>query len=201
MIVVADSGGANIASVMYALDRLGVDARLSGDPDEVRRATRVILPGVGAAGDAMARLRANGLADVIPTLTQPVLGICLGMQLLYEGSEEDDTPCLGVLPGVARRFADDLVVPHMGWSPITPVRACPLLDGVEDGAHLYFVHSYALPVNEVTVATADHGGAFAAVAARDNFMAAQCHPERSADAGARLLANFLALESGRAACA
>ena len=201
MIVVADSGGANIASVMYALARLGVDARLSADPDDVRRADRVILPGVGAAGDAMARLRANGLAEVIPRLTRPVLGICLGMQLLCERSEEDDTACLGVLPGVARRFCADLVVPHMGWSGLTSTRPCPLLDGVADGSHLYFVHSYALGVNETTVATADHGGPFTAVAWRDNFMAAQCHPERSGDAGARLLRNFLAMETVAATCA
>ncbi len=200
MIVVADSGGANIASVLYALDRLGVTACVSADPDEVARAERVILPGVGAAADAMRRLHKTGLAETIRALDVPVLGICLGMQLLFDGSDEGGVDCLGVIPGVARRFDAGQIVPHMGWAPVSKTRDCALLDGIDDGAFFYFVHSYALPVGPTTVATADHGGPFAAIAQHRNFFAAQCHPERSAQAGATLLGNFLRLPVEASTC-
>jgi len=194
-VVIVDNGGGNVASVRYALGRLGVEAQLATDAATVRRAARVILPGVGAAGDAMQRLRAAGLDRVIPTLTQPVLGICLGMQLLYDSSAEGDTACLGVLPGRVGRLAGGpgLRVPHMGWTRLAATRAAPLLAGIGTDGYAYFVHSYAAPVGPDTIATADHGGAFTALVSHGNFHGAQCHPERSGATGARLLQNFLDL--------
>jgi glutamine amidotransferase len=196
-VVVIENGGGNVASVRYALERLGLDAEPTHDADRIRRATHVILPGVGAAGDAMRRLAAAGLVDVIPTLRQPVLGICLGMQLLFEASAEGDTRCLGILPGRAERFPDaaERPVPHMGWNDLRRTGASPLLDGIGDGEYAYFVHSYALPVGAHTVATCSYGAPFSAVVRRGNFHGAQFHPERSARTGARLLENFLAIPS------
>ena len=192
-VAIIDSGGANIASLLFALERLGYDASLTTDADTIRRAERVILPGVGAAADAMQRLRDHGLVDVIRDLQQPVLGICLGMQLLADASEEEDVDCLGIIPGVARRLqvSDGFPVPNMGWCPVTRVAEAPVLDGIEDASYFYFVHSYALPPSEFTLATACHADTFSAVVGRDNFIAAQFHPERSSADGARLLRNFL----------
>ena len=192
-VAIIDSGGANIASLLFALQRLGCDASLTTSRDVIESADRVILPGVGAAADAMSRLRDSGLVDVIRALRQPVLGICLGMQLLADASEEEDVDCLGVIPGVARRLqvSDGFPVPNMGWCPVTRVADAPVLEGIEDGSYFYFVHSYALPPSEFTLATARHADAFSAVVGRDNFIAAQFHPERSSADGARLLQNFL----------
>src|SRR5210317_330975 len=194
-VAIIDSGGANIASLLFALERLGYDASLTTDADAIRRADRVILPGVGAAADAMQRLRDGGLVDVIRDLRQPVLGICLGMQLLADASEEEDVDCLGIIPGVARRLQvrDGFPVPNMGWCPVTRMTEAPVLEGIDDGSYFYFVHSYALPPSEYTIATARHADAFSAVVGRDNFIAAQFHPERSSADGARLLRNFLEL--------
>lgn len=193
--VIVASGGANIASLQFALERLGCTPRLSANSKEIEDATHVILPGVGAAQDAMLRLDAAGLSALIPTLTQPVLGICLGMQLLYAGSEEQDARCLGLLPGRARRFepATGLPVPHMGWNRLRAICDHPLLAGLHDGDFAYFIHSFALAPGTETVATSDYGIEFSAVVSRDNFHGAQFHPERSAATGARLLANFLDL--------
>lgn len=190
-----DSGGTNLGSVRYAFERLGVRAELSRDPERIRRASHVVLPGVGAAAPGMQRLRASGLDRLIPTLTQPVLGVCLGMQLLFEASAEGDTPCLGILKGRLTRFDEARCgrVPHMGWNRIDAVRDSPLLAGLDREAYAYFVHSYAAPVTSAAVATCDYGGAFAAVVSERNFHGAQCHPERSAAVGARLLSNFLEL--------
>ena len=195
MVVIIDGGGANIASLRFALARLDWDSELTVDPQRIGRASHVILPGVGAAADAMRRLRATGLDRVIPELGQPVLGICLGLQLLFQGSEEDDAECLSVLPGVARRFepATDRPVPHMGWNRVYRSQTTQLLADVPDGAHFYFVHSYALDPGDYTIATAEYGHPFSAVVGQDNFWATQFHPERSGRHGARLLANFLAL--------
>jgi glutamine amidotransferase len=192
---IVGSGGANIASLRFALERLGASATLTTDARQLSEASHVILPGVGAAADAMARLRALGLADAIRGLRQPVLGICLGMQLLGEASDEDDVACLGLIPERARRLPAEpgLAVPHMGWNAIDIRRECPLLAGIPDGAYFYFIHSYALPCDDTTVAGASHGAAFSAIAQKDNFYATQFHPERSAAHGAQLLANFLAL--------
>jgi len=191
-VAIIDSGGANIASLVFALRRLGREAVLTRDPDAIRAAGRVILPGVGAAADAMERLASHGLDRLIPTLTQPVLGICLGMQLLFEESEEGAARCLGIIPGTARRFAADAgAVPHMGWNQVRRRAESPLLSGIADGEYFYFVHSYALPEGPATVATSDYGGPFTAIAARGNFHGTQFHPERSGPAGARVLRNFL----------
>jgi len=194
-VVIIDGGGANIASLRFALQRLGQAAELTTDPDRIRAAERVILPGVGAARAAMQGLAATGLDRLIPELTQPVLGICLGLQLLGAASDEDDSVCLGIFPGRARRLpgGPELSVPHMGWNRLHQRRPSPLFADIDDGAHFYFVHSYALPVDEFTTGSCDYGVEFAAVVERGNFMATQFHPERSGTAGARLLANFLAL--------
>jgi len=196
-VAIIDSGGANIASLQFALQLLGYDASLTTRADVIRDAARVILPGVGAAADAMRRLQDNGLVDVIRGLQQPVLGICLGMQLLADASEEEDVECLGIIPGIARRLpvAHGFPVPNMGWCPVTKNTQAPLLDGIGDGSYFYFVHSYALPPSDFTLATADHTAAFSAVVGRDNFVAAQFHPERSSADGARLLRNFLGTAS------
>ena len=193
-VAIIDGGGANIASLKFALERLGHSGVLTTDPGLIRSARLVILPGVGAARAAMDRLQAHGLHRLIPELTQPLLGICLGMQLLFEASEEDDARCLGILSGTARRFEPhrDRPVPHMGWNRVRRLRDSRLLDGVADDAHCYFVHSYALPVDDSTVASTDYGWEFSAVVERDNFLGTQFHPERSGTAGARILENFLA---------
>jgi len=200
MIAIIDSGGANIASVRFALERLGVDSVLNADPAVISAAERVILPGVGAAPVAMAQLARAGLVECIRGLTQPVLGICLGMQLLFERSEEGDTPLLGLVGGTCGAFDPGmgLTVPHMGWNRLLPrgEGRHPLLSGVEDGAHVYFVHSYAAPVSADTVASCSYGVDFTALVARGNFMGAQFHPERSGPVGARILGNFLALPAG-----
>lgn len=202
MIAIIDSGGANIASVRFALERLGVDAELTADPAVISAAERVILPGVGAAPVAMARLDEAGLVDCIRSLTQPVLGICLGMQLLFARSEEGNTPLLGLIDGTCAAFdaSGGLTVPHMGWNRLIPqgtAGAHPLLTGVVPGAHVYFVHGYAAPVCENTVAACDYGGPFTALVARGNFMGAQFHPERSGPVGAMILQNFINLPAGR----
>jgi glutamine amidotransferase len=225
-VAIVDSGGANIASLRYALDRLGASSELTTDPGRLRRAERVILPGVGHASDAMARLRTLGLDSAIRELTQPVLGICLGMQLLFRASEEggdatggeNQTECLGVIAATVRRMQGDRErpIPHMGWNRLEfPAEALPagttapppgagllpidragatLLDGLENGVHMYFVHGYAAPVGPWTRATACYGEAFSAVVAERNFVGTQFHPERSAAGGHRLLENFLRLE-------
>lgn len=192
-VVLIDAGGANIGSVRYAFERLGADARFSADAAEIASADRVVLPGVGAAAAGMARLRELGLVDCVRSLTQPLIGVCLGMQLLFDASEEGDVDCLGLLPGRVRRLqgAPGVRVPHMGWNALEPVRADALLDGIAAADRAYFVHSYAAPVTDDTIAACTHGERFAAVVRRGNRMGAQFHPERSSDVGARLLENFL----------
>ncbi len=192
-VALVDSGGANIGSVRYALARLGVEAPLTDDWNVIRGAERVILPGVGAAGRAMETLQRNGLKERLPALTQPVLGICLGMQLMFDSSEEDDVGCLGILPGRVKQLIGDAAhrIPHMGWNHIERLREHPLLDGLDNNAHAYFVHSYALDCDETTLASATHGRSFAAISGRENFLAAQFHPERSAKTGHQILKNFL----------
>lgn len=194
-VVIVANGGANIASLQFALERLEVTAALSADFGRIRAATHVILPGVGAAADAMARLQRDRLDELLPKLRQPVLGICLGMQLLFEVSDEGQTRCLGIIPGRATRFAEapGRPVPHIGWNTLDLVRPSPLFAGIEAGSYAYFVHSYALPLSEGTVASTDYGCPFTACVQRDNFFGTQFHPERSAALGARVLNNFLAL--------
>jgi len=194
-VAIVDLGASNTASMRFALERLGVKARLVQTPDAVASAGRLILPGVGHAAFVMGRIEALGLAEAIPAFPRPLLGVCLGMQLLYEGTAEGEVNCLGLFPGrvAALEAAPDRPVPHMGWNRLARRCEHPLLDGVPDGAHVYFVHSYAAGPNGPAVATADYGGPFAAVAARGNAMGTQFHPERSGAVGARILENFLAL--------
>lgn len=194
-VVIVDNGGANIASLQFALQRLQVGSEVCADPVRIRAATHVILPGVGAAADGMARLRASGLDLLLPTLTQPVLGICLGMQLLFDASDEGDSRCLGIIPGRAQRFADapGRPVPHMGWNTLDVVRESPLLDGIGGADYAYFVHSYALPLSNATVAGTHYGHTFTACVEWRNFYGAQFHPERSSAVGARVLRNFLGI--------
>jgi glutamine amidotransferase len=194
-IVIVACGGANIASLRFALERLDAPAELSSDPQRIRRASHIILPGVGAAPDAMVRLRSSGLDSLIPSLTQPVLGICLGMQLLHESSAEGPTRCLGVIPGETIRLEDapGRPVPHMGWNTLDMEQPSPLLEGLGARDHAYFVHSYAVPQGAATLATCRYGAAFSACVAWRNFYGVQFHPERSAAAGARLLRNFIGL--------
>jgi imidazole glycerol-phosphate synthase subunit HisH len=194
-IVIVANGGANIASLQFALQRLEAASVVSADAAQIRAASHVILPGVGAAADAMSRLRGNRLDSLIPTLQQPVLGICLGMQLLYEASQEGDARCLGIIPGRAALLerSADRPVPHMGWNTLQIRRPCALLEGLADGDYAYFVHSYALGVSAATVASTGYGASFSACVQWRNFYGAQFHPERSAAVGARLLGNFLAI--------
>jgi len=194
-VVIIDSGGANLASLRFALDRLGARSVVSRDAVEIAAAPRVLLPGVGAARDAMQRLAGLGLVHTLRGLTQPLLGICLGMQLLFEHSEEGDTPCLGILPGTVRRMqaASGRPVPHMGWNQCRALLADPLMAGCSDGDYYYFVHSYAAPLDDCTLAACRYGPEFSAIVARGNFRGVQFHPERSAATGARLLRNFLDL--------
>lgn len=193
-LVIVDAGGANLGSVRYAFERLGVQPVVSADAGVIAAASHVLLPGVGAARPAMARLRELGLVACLRSLRQPLLGICLGMQLLFEHSEEGEVDCLGLLPGRVRRLpmAGGLRVPHMGWNRLQPCRESPLLAGIAAGEQAYFVHGYAVPVTGDCVASCDYGGSFAAVVQRGNVMGAQFHPERSAAVGSRLLSNFIA---------
>ena len=191
--VIIDSGGANIASLRAALTRLGTDSIVTTDHGVIQRAPRVFLPGVGSAHDAMSRLRIAGLDRLIPTLKQPLLGVCLGMQILFERSDEGPANTLGVIPGSVDKLhsAPGLPVPHMGWNQLAHMKPDPLLDGVSTLDYVYFVHGYAVSAGEFTVATTEYGNNFTAVARRDNFCGTQFHPERSGVVGARILANFL----------
>ena len=194
-VVLVDSGGTNIGSVRFALERLGCAAVMTADADTIRAASHVILPGVGAAAAGMRKLHASGLVPVLRSLTQPVLGVCLGMQLLFDRSDEGDVACLGIIPGRVRRLQAKagLRIPHMGWNALLPERESALLDGVAHDGQAYFVHSYAAEQGPWTVASCEHGQRFPAMVQQRNFHGAQFHPERSASLGARILKNFLEL--------
>lgn len=195
-LAIIDSGGANIASLRYAIERLGVPSQLTTDKLVIRNATHVILPGVGAAADCMGRLEHADLVDTILNLQQPFLGICVGMQLLFDSSEEGDVDCLGLLSGRVRRFPnrDGLPVPHMGWNNLELARPSPLLNNFTEEDYVYYVHSYCAPVGDDTVASTNYGENFSAIVQHENVFGVQCHPERSAKSGALLLKNFLSIE-------
>lgn len=193
-VALVDSGGANIGSVRYALRRLGVEATLTRDPATIRRADRVILPGVGAAAPAMALLRETGLVDVLRGLTQPVLGVCLGMQLLCAHSEEGEVDCLGLIDAPVQRIrhGDGVRVPHMGWNEVKACVEHPLCARDAHDGWAYFVHSFAVPRCAATLATCEYGTTFSAAIGQGNFMGVQYHPERSAALGMAVLGNFVA---------
>lgn len=197
MIAVVDYGIGNLRSAQKALEHLGADARLTSDPDEVRAAGAVVLPGVGAFGACMGALRASGLdAPVLEAVDagKPFLGVCVGMQMLFTGSEEaPGVAGLGVVPGVVRRLADDLVLPHMGWNAVEVREGSRLFEGVERPPWLYFVHSYAPDPEDrgVVAATTDYGGEVVAAVERDGLWATQFHPEKSGETGLAVLANFV----------
>lgn len=192
-VVVIDSGVANLGSVLAAFARADIPARVAAEPAALAGASHVVLPGVGAARPAMERLRASGFAEAVPQLTVPVLGICLGMQLLFQHSAEDDVACLGIIDARVEALvpAPGQRVPHMGWNRLEQVREDPLLEGFAAPAYAYFVHSYAAPVGPWTLAACTHGRPFSAIVRAHNFVGAQFHPERSATIGARLLRNFV----------
>lgn len=189
-LVIVDLGCGNIGSIRLAFGRFGLEPVVSCDRAEIASADKVILPGVGAAGFAMERIDALGLRQTLLSLRQPALGICLGMQLLFEASEEDHTGCLGLISGRVRALdpAPGRPVPHMGW---TKVRARSPDLGIRDGDYLYFAHSFACDDGEAAVATATYGREIAAAVRQGNWLGAQFHPERSGDAGARFLESFL----------
>lgn len=190
-LVIVDLGYGNLGSLARAFGRLGVEVTRTADPAALRAADKIVLPGVGAAGYAMGRISALGLVDVLRELTQPVLGVCLGMQLLFQASEEQDSPCLGLIAGVVKPLAPSpgVTVPHMGWSRLSMAGETA---GLVDGDYVYFAHSFACEDGPWTQATAQHGVPVPAVVRQDNLLGAQFHPERSGPAGARFLKAFLA---------
>lgn len=192
--VIIKYNAGNVQSVMYALDRIGVDYLYTDDEAAIRSADKVIFPGVGEASTAMSYLREKGLDKIIPTLTQPVLGTCVGMQLMCRFSEENNTTCMGIFDVDVKRFppTPGMKVPHMGWNNITNYKSV-LTENLIDDAFVYFVHSYAAPVCDYTVATCDYINPFSAMLHKDNFYAAQFHCEISGDVGQKILENFLKL--------
>lgn len=192
-VVILDTGCANLSSVTYAVQRLGYQPVISREPEIVLRADKLFLPGVGTAHAAMDQLKRRDLIDLIKVCTQPVLGICLGMQLLARHSEESggiDT--LSIIDAPVNRMTDfGLPLPHMGWNQVYPQAANPLFRGIAEGTYFYFVHGYAMPICPNTIAQTNYGEPFTAAVEKDNFFGVQFHPERSGAAGARLLKNFL----------
>ncbi len=191
-VAIIDYGAGNIRSIQFALERLGTTGLVTSNASEIAAANHVIFPGVGAAGKAMEKLKASKLDLLIPKLTQPVLGICLGMQLLCRFSEENTTPGLNVFSEGVTRFSTDVKIPHMGWNTITELQS-PLFDGVKEGAYVYMVHSYYVPKNPQAIASTEYGLTYAAAIRKDNFFGVQFHPEKSGEVGAQVLKNFLAL--------
>lgn len=192
-IAIIDYGAGNIQSIRFALERLGYTADFTSDAARIREADRVIFPGVGEAGSAMEKLEDSGLDQVIPGLTQPVLGICLGMQLMCRYSEEGETRGLGIFDMEVRRFPKGLKVPQIGWNSIHRLKG-PLFKGVGEGAYVYLVHSYFAPLSGDTIAGSEYGFEYSAALGRDNFMGVQFHPEKSSKDGAQILRNFIEME-------
>ncbi|WP_221389980.1 imidazole glycerol phosphate synthase subunit HisH [Dyadobacter sp. NIV53] len=190
--VIIKYNAGNVQSVMYALDRIGASYLYTDDEEEIRSADKVIFPGVGEASTAMNYLRKTGLDLMIPTLKQPVFGTCIGMQLMCRYSEENNTECMGIFDVDVKRFPalPGLKVPHMGWNNISGYQSA-LTDQVTDNAYVYFVHSYAAPVCEFTVASCDYIQPFSAMLQKDNFYAAQFHCEISGNVGQKIMENFL----------
>jgi glutamine amidotransferase len=193
-VAVLDYGSGNLHSVSRAVERAGGRADVTGDPDRVEAADALVIPGVGHFGACMRALADRGLDDVIHAYTasgRPVFGVCVGMQVLLEGSEEGGEPGLAILPGVSRALPDSVKVPHMGWNTVTWTGTHPYLAGIESDTRFYFVHSYAPDASDRTVGMTEHGRTFASVVVKDNVFATQFHPEKSGDAGLRLYDNFV----------
>lgn len=191
-IVIIDYGAGNIKSIQFAIERLGYKARLSQDTKTIQNADKVIFPGVGEASSAMQKLKKSGLDCLIPTLTQPVLGICLGMQLMCQHTQEGDTEGLGIFNTRVIRFDNEVKVPQIQWNTIYDLKS-PLFKQVDDNAFIYMVHSYYAPITSQTIATASYGVAYGAAFAKANFFGTQFHPEKSGSVGVQILNNFLAL--------
>ena len=191
-IVIVNYGAGNIQSIHFAFQRLGYSLELSSDPDRIRRADKVIFPGVGEASSAMAKLTHSGLDTLIPELKQPVLGICLGMQLMCHSTEEGPTKGMGIFDVDVLRFDGTLKVPQIGWNSIHDLKS-PLFEGVDESEYIYLVHSFYAPLCKETIAVSDYGLPYSAALARDNFFGVQFHPEKSGKSGARMLRNFLKL--------
>ncbi len=192
MLAIVNTGCANLASVGFAFERLGVRSIITKDADIIQSADHVILPGVGAMPFAMQALRARRLVSVLQNLTQPLMGICLGMQMLFERSEEGDAEGLGLLQGRIKQMdTDGLPSPHMGWNRLDKLADDPLLAGIGAGDYVYFVHSYAAEISDNTLASCSYGQPFSAVVRQGNIYGCQFHPERSGTVGAQILANFL----------
>ncbi|MEL6305113.1 MAG: imidazole glycerol phosphate synthase subunit HisH [Bacteroidota bacterium] len=191
-IQIIDYGAGNIQSIKFAIQRLGYTAQLSSDINEIRKADKVIFPGVGEASSAMKKLKESGLDAFVPELEQPVLGICLGMQLMCNYSEEGETKGLGIFDVDVIKFDDRLKVPQIGWNSISNLKS-PLLQNVPEKSFIYLVHSFYAPLSKDTVATSEYGLEYSAALHRDNFYGTQFHPEKSSEVGERILQNFLML--------
>lgn len=191
-IVIIDYGAGNVKSVQFALERLGYAAVCTNDVDVIQAADKVIFPGVGEAQSAMIEIKKFGLDKVIPNLKQPVLGICLGMQLMCRFSEENSTDCLNIFPIDVLKFDEQLKVPQIGWNVINHLEG-DLFNGVENDSYVYYVHSFYVPVNENAIAMTDYGVQYAGAIHKDNFYACQFHPEKSSDVGEQILKNFISL--------
>jgi len=192
MVAIIDYDAGNVRSLQFALERLGTESTLTDDPSVIETADKVIFPGQGAAGKAMEKLKNKGLDLLIPKLTQPVLGICLGMQLLCESTEEDQAQGLGIVKGKVVRFSDRVKVPQMGWNTVSNLQS-PLFKGINEGDFMYLVHSYFVPILPETIAQSDYDGRYSVALQKDNFYGVQFHPEKSSTAGSLLLKNFLDL--------
>ena len=192
MVAIIDYDAGNVRSLQFALERLEVESVLTADSEVIKDAEKVIFPGQGAARSAMEKLQQTGLDQLIPTLQQPVLGICLGMQLLCDATEEGDVKGLGIVSGKVVRFSDQVKVPQMGWNTISKFQTT-LFKGIKEEDFMYLVHSYYVPLLPETIAQSDYDGAYSVALQKDNFYGVQFHPEKSSTAGSQLLQNFLAL--------
>ena len=190
MIAIINYGAGNIKSVKFALDRIGIDAILTNDAEEIKKADKVIFPGVGEASSAMLEVKKHGLDQLIPSLKQPVLGICLGMQLMCEYSEEGNTNCMGIFPIKVKRFCTELKIPQVGWNNIFNLKTS-LFKNVKENSYSYFVHSFYIPKSKYAIAETEYDTVFTSAIQKNNFYATQFHPEKSGDIGEQILQNFI----------